>query len=77
MELLYDLINIPQPDKIDDDRPVTDVIDAFVFRESFKISEGFVISEAEHCLPSLTKNRLVYDIILRCKGYAGLTESCS
>ncbi len=58
LELLFDLMNIPQPDWTDDENAVLESVHSR-FQESFKLNEGFLVSEGKQTLPSLSKTRFI------------------
>lgn len=58
LELLYELINIPQPEFTDDENAALESVELSRYLESFKLSEGFLVAEGKHYLPTLSKNRV-------------------
>lgn len=52
-------MNIPQPEWTDDENVALESIQFSRFQESFKLTEGFVVSEGKYILPNLVNNRFV------------------
>lgn len=59
LELIFELLNIPQPDWTDDEAVALESVQFSRFRESFKLSEGFLVAEGKYVLSSLSKCRFV------------------
>lgn len=63
LELLCELLSIPQPEWTDDENIALESIQFSQHRESFKLSEGFLVSEGKLVMPNFSKTRLVFLII--------------
>lgn len=74
LELLCELLNIPQPEWTDDENIALESIQFSQHRESFKLSEGFLVSEGKMVLPNFSKTRLALSfntVFFRC-GFIGI-----
>ncbi|XP_065214421.1 rapamycin-insensitive companion of mTOR isoform X2 [Planococcus citri] len=58
IELLFELMNIPQPEWTDDEVIALDSVEHSRAQESFRLSEGYLVDEGRSILPSLSKNRV-------------------
>jgi rapamycin-insensitive companion of mTOR len=84
LELLYELLGLPLPTWTDEPDVALAAVDPSRFRDSWKLSDGFVAAEGRTILPSLTANcpnitelhlaLLVY-ILLECGLHRALAET--
>lgn len=57
--LLFDLMNIPQPEWTEDETVALESVEQSRFQESFRLTESFLVSEGKYILPNISKNRFV------------------
>ncbi|XP_066994227.2 rapamycin-insensitive companion of mTOR [Anabrus simplex] len=57
LDLLYDLLGLPQPQWTDEFSVALEAVDPSYPRDAWKLSEGFVAAEGRAILPHLAKNR--------------------
>lgn len=58
LEVLHELIGLPQPEWTDEFSVILEAVDPARFQDDFKLSEGFIVKEAKSVLPHISKCRV-------------------